>query len=463
MFLPAERGGAVNRKSSYLIFVLSVLLMAMVILNYQEKRAGAATAVQLENQYRLSFYQLVDDVENLEISLAKSLVSNSPKEISLELSHIWRSAYEAQDNLARLPVENMGAAQKFFTQVADFSYHIAEISESGIPADLRLNLEKIYLEAKFLSANLHELEMKAQKDSFNWYKLQQGTSQKISKISFSRGFAEMQNRLVKYPGLIYDGPFSNHIKKEVLSLDGKIISTAEAKEKADGILKTIGISDSSHLKQIGENKGLIPSYLFEHTKLPTASAYAVNSAKQTIYLELSQKGGEMVSLISDREIKYQQISFKQALKRAQRFLQQQGYKQMVLTSYIEQKNTLIFSFVYRGQGVVYYPDLVKVKVALDNGEVMGFEGRQYLLAHHERKKEKPMLTAGQAEKLLNPEVAWEKTQLVLIPKEGKKEILCYECRVKMGKTRFLVYLNAQTGEEEEILRLIEGKNLLLAM
>ena len=85
------------------------------------------------------------------------------------------------------------------------------------------------------------------------------------------------------------------------------------------------------------------------------------------------------------------------------------------------------------------------------------------MAHHDRKTVKPVLTAGQAENLLNPEVVWEKTQLVLIPKEDKKEILCYECRVKMGKTRFLVYLNAQTGEEEEILRLIEGKNLLLAM
>lgn len=452
-----------SRKSSYLIFVLSVLLVAMVVLNYQEKRAGMETAVQLENQYRLSFYQLVDDVENLEVSLAKSLVSNSPQEIGLELSHIWRSAYEAQDNLARLPVENMGGAQKFFTQVADFSYHIAKTSDNGIPADLRLNLEKIYLEAKFLSANLHELEMQAQKDNFDWHKLQQGTSRKISKISFTQGFAEMQNRLVKYPGLTYDGPFSNHIKKEALGLKGRIISAAEAKAKAGGILKAVGVSGSRHLNQIGENKGLIPSYLFEHIKLPTASAYAVNPAKQILYLELSQKGGEIVSLMSDREIQYRQMSFKQALRRAQSFLQQQGYQQMVLTSYIEQKNTLIFSFAYRDKGVVYYPDLVKVKIALDNGEVMGFEGRQYLLAHHDRETVKPVLTAGQAENLLNPEVVWEKTQLVLIPKEDKKEILCYECRVKMGKTRFLVYLNAQTGEEEEILRLIEGKNLLLAM
>lgn len=461
--MPAERGGAVSRKSSYLIFVLSVLLAAMVILNYQEKRAGAQTAVQLENQYRLSFYQLVDDVENLEVSLAKSLVSNSPQEISVELSHIWRSAYEAQDNLARLPVENMGSAQKFFTQVADFSYHIAKTSENGIPADLRLNLEKIYLEAKFLSANLHELEMQAQKDNFDWHKLKQGTSQRISKISFTEGFAEMQNRLVKYPGLTYDGPFSNHIKKEALGLKGQMLSAAEAKEKAERILRSIGVSGSQHLNQIGENKGFIPSYLFEHIKLPTVSAYAANPAKQTLYLELSKKGGEIVSLMSDREIEYQQMSFKQALGRARRFLQQQGYEQMVLTSYIEQKNTLIFSFAYRNQGIVYYPDLVKVKIALDNGEVMGFEGRQYLLAHHDRKTVKPLLTASQAKNLLNPEVVLEKTQLVLIPKEDKKEILCYECRVKMGKTRFLVYLNALTGEEEEILRLIEGRNLLLAM
>ena len=36
-------------------------------------------------------------------------------------------------------------------------------------------------------------------------------------------------------------------------------------------------------------------------------------------------------------------------------------------------------------GVRIYPDLVKVSVALDNGEIVGFEAMGYLMAHQRAK------------------------------------------------------------------------------
>ena len=46
-------------------------------------------------------------------------------------------------------------------------------------------------------------------------------------------------------------------------------------------------------------------------------------------------------------------------------------------------------------------------------------------------------------------------RLALIPRSAGDEVLTWEVPARMGDARFLVYINALTGEEENILRLVE--------
>ena len=57
-----------------------------------------------------------------------------------------------------------------------------------------------------------------------------------------------------------------------------------------------------------------------------------------------------------------------------------------------------------------------------------------------------------------------KNQLALIPSDGGQEILCHEfnCTSPNGK-KILVYVNAQTGNEEDILILYESEKGTLTM
>jgi len=57
---------------------------------------------------------------------------------------------------------------------------------------------------------------------------------------------------------------------------------------------------------------------------------------------------------------------------------------MVDTYYLKEDNTAIINYAYKQGDVVVYPDLIKVKIALDNGEVIGFESKGYLSNHTER-------------------------------------------------------------------------------
>ena len=48
-----------------------------------------------------------------------------------------------------------------------------------------------------------------------------------------------------------------------------------------------------------------------------------------------------------------------------------------------------------------YPDLIKVKVALDNGEILGVETTGYLNCHEQRDTSKVKITKDDAKKVLN--------------------------------------------------------------
>ncbi len=49
------------------------------------------------------------------------------------------------------------------------------------------------------------------------------------------------------------------------------------------------------------------------------------------------------------------------------------------------------------------------------------------------------------------------------PRPTKKEIFCYEFKGKMNNNDFIVYINAETGEEEDILMIVNTPNGVLTM
>ena len=53
--------------------------------------------------------------------------------------------------------------------------------------------------------------------------------------------------------------------------------------------------------------------------------------------------------------------------------------------------------------------------------------------------------------------------LAIIPTEWKTELFCYEFKGKVDDTEFLVYINAENGNEENILVIINTPNGTLTM
>ena len=98
-----------------------------------------------------------------------------------------------------------------------------------------------------------------------------------------------------------------------------------------------------------------------------------------------------------------------------------------------------------------YPDLIKVTVELNEGSLVEYDATGYLMNHQPRGLQVPSLDKEEAKKNMSPLLREKSASLALIPTPGLHEVLCWEfhCENDRGQ-EFLLYLNAQSGMEEQL-------------
>lgn len=81
--------------------------------------------------------------------------------------------------------------------------------------------------------------------------------------------------------------------------------------------------------------------------------------------------------------------------------------------------------------------------------------RHYKTAYEETQQRAPKVTKGQAQQRLSPKLTVLSSRLAFIPTDAGGEIYCYEFRCKGQKEdEILVYIDAKTGNEANILQLL---------
>ena len=400
------------------------------------------------------FYELIDHVETIEADLAKTMVADSPQQNLVLFSDVWRQAFSAQEKLNQLPVSHLTLSNtsKFLTQVGDYGYSLTRKNADGTPVSAAdwANLEELHNYAGYLTVELQKLRSAIQEKNIGLAALSRKGEYIFARASDNlpdREFTRIEQEMVDYPTLIYDGPFSEHIQDiKPKGLTGESIDYQKAEQVAKDFLKN---TDIKSIKKIGNGNGDIKTYGME----------ALTEGGDRVYIDVSRKGGHVVWMLNQRDVDSVNTSPTQAVELAKKFLEQNGYKDMTPTYSMRYDNISVINFAYFDEGVVVYTDLIKVKVALDNGEIVGYEAEGYLKAHHSRDLPEPRLTESQAREKISMRLEPKgKAKLAFIPLENKDEVLCYEFQGTFGGDDFLIYINALTGKEERILKLLRSEN-----
>ena len=446
-------------KKGHMLSVICVLLIIVTVLGimlYQKQREYRQAS---ENNYNRSFYELVDYIQNVETYLAKSMISSTPEHGAETLTHLWREANLAQSYLSMLPIESqeLENTEKFLNQVSDYSYSLSRknIYNEGLSEEDFKNLKELHTYSVELENTLNQLSEDLNTGRLEWGELtKKGTiafAQQVDNVS-KESFSNLEENFHEYSGLIYDGAFSEHLTgQEKKGLVGEDIDENQAKQKVEEFVGKDNIKETSNLGFL-EN-ATIPVYDFSIT----------NKNDETINISISKKGGYIVSMNTNREVNAETISQEEADKKAKEFLESKGFNSMKETYYLKQEGVVTINYAYSQNNVVMYPDLIKVKVALDNGEVLGMETTGYLNNHTQRDISKVKITAEKAKSSLNKNLEIRSEGLAVIPTEWKSEILCYEFKGKVDDKEFLVYINAENGREEDVLIITNTPNGILTM
>ena len=131
------------------------------------------------------------------------------------------------------------------------------------------------------------------------------------------------------------------------------------------------------------------------------------------------------------------------------------------TYYLKEDGFITINYAYKQDEVIMYADLIKVKVALDNGEVIGLETTGYLNCHYEREIPEAGISIEEAKENMSDKVQIRSQGLAMIPTEWNTEKFCYEFKGKIEHVDFIAYINAETGEEEDILIVTNTPNGIL--
>lgn len=387
--------------------------------------------------------------------MGKALVSTSPRQNILILTDVWNHATTAQAELNKLPLSagTVFKTAKFLNQTGDYAHVMAQQNAEGkvLTDENRNMLSQFRQQAAQISQSLHQLERQVFSGNINWAEIVRGTARKIPKednTPIENGFDDIREELTKFPTLIYDGPFSDHITEaKPKGLKGGKISKDQAKKRASEVVDFNNDNDNISTSDGRSVNGRIPSFNFQ-----------VNNGDEVYSVDISKTGGYLVSLISNRSVTSSRISQKEAAEKGKDYLAVQGYPNMEPTYSEVDRNIAFISYAYKDENIIFYPDIINVQVALDNGQVLAVEALSYLMSHHERNLPEPKIDAGEARELASSTLGEiENIRLAVIPQPGMKEVLTYEVRGSIGGETYLIYINAVTGEEEQILKVIKGK------
>ena len=442
-----------------------ILLAALVVggiwgvTQYNQKNSYKT---YLENQYLNEFYSLINSMENIEASLAKSMVSGSDEQMTLLFTETWKNADLAQNNLSRLPTSHLALNEtsKFLNQLGDFSYAIGKQTMDGKNiSDFQWgDLERLHNSSSYLMTTLHTLHQ----DMVDGGIMQFGEIDGKKKFALGRvsesivedHLTRVEKEMTTYPKLIYDGPFSSHLSEvKPKGLKGDGISRKEGEKQ---IISFMGSDRVGEINSLSRGEGVVNTYGYE------VVPYREEGDRRA-YVEVSRIGGKVVWMMDSKVVENISLSMPKALEKAQSFLEERGFSNMV-PSYSEKYNGVaVFNFAYEQKDVLIYPDLIKVQVALDNGEIVGFEAQGFYMSHQKRNIPKPEMTLDEAKERVSNRLEIFKERLAIIPTEAKEEVLCYEFKGKFQGDTFIVYINAKTGKEQEILKVIKTNSGDLTM
>lgn len=415
------------------LMVLSTVLIGGIMLS---EKQNSSNRVALENLYRSGFSDFKTGVDNMEMNLSKLLVTTEDCE-SCELAHsAYLSSQTAILGLSVLPIESetYHKTSKLINQVGDLCNCYGQALSRKENADAYAeNFDKVYQATSKLKTAVDGISEDMLRAD---YRIINGKLDDFSPLNLK----DTKQNTFEYPEIIYDGPFSDATEKKCFLglMNMKEIDMDDAVRTVNDLFGEYGISS---VKVVGESDQ------------PDAYVIEAKMRGRDVFITVSKQGGKVVGYDSGFTVRVSRLSEEVAKQKAIVYAQNFGYGDMTPVWYNSYEGVAYVNLAPKIDDIVYYTDLVKVKVGLDNGKLIGLEAMGYCAYHHERQP-KFNVSENTAINQVSKKLSIKNVRKALIPLRGK-EIFCYEVYASYNDLDYLVYIDAVSGKQVNIMRVID--------
>lgn len=445
-----------KRKTRILLISYGVAAFAALIVALAACRTGAARYERrLDANDRHAFAEVLSAVQALDTSLQKSAWVATPAMTGAVCTQIYSDAQTAQMALGVLPVQTQ-SLENIAGQIAvlgDYAFALSRAAAAGaaLPDDAREELLAFSDTTAALYEKLAAVEQ-ALSDGAVTTVLHSRLTDALDNLESETAAAadtldaEMTALAADFPAvpaLDYDGAYADRSGDEWRQLvNAAEVTEDEARAAAARLLDC----DAALLTAAGRSEGETPCWNFT---LPDADGEA--SVAVTV------RGGRVLYYASSCASGATALSHEAALAAATAFLARGDYENPTLCTFTRSGNTETLVFAACPNGVLCYPDELRVTVCLESGKILTLEAEAYLKNHTQRDLAVPDADAARAAVPASAELLG--AQPVVLAGAGGQERLCWEfsCADADG-ARCLLAVNAETGAQERILLVIADEN-----
>ena len=382
-------------------------------------------------------------MNNTETKLSKILASNSSTYQKKLLAEIAQNSELAENSIASLPISQNSLADsvKFINQMGGYTQTLADQISQGknLSSQDLSTLSKLQQSVNDMKAQINKFVKKVQQ---NYSILDQSFNLDGDFNNFTIEISKIKGEGVDYPVMIYDGPFADStLDKTVKGLKGDTLTEQECQKEVEKCFK-----NCAEISYSGEINSRFETYTYHVT----------NSDSQVLFVQVSKVGGHVITVSGQGSTSGEKnITEEDAKNIALDFAKQNGVENPQIVWIESVNNHIYLNIAPTENDIILYPDLVKVKVDMASGAVIGYDATNYFINHIPRALKKTGHNANEFKSNLPKDMTVKNQRLVLAPLDYNREVICFEYECEKEGATYYFYLNAENGEEENVLKVIQ--------
>ena len=427
-----------GRKNT-LILGLGVALCVSLGANAWLGAQRVRIARQVNAQRQRELYDVVAAMADIEVNLQKLMIASGAAQSTELLGETALLAQHVESGLARLPMryETAADAMKFAGQMGQYAMALTVQTADGsmLTGEDERQIEGMLEACRALNAHLSSVG----ESMYTQPVEERGSVMGDAAMSWPEE-AIAGESAIKYPSLIFDGPFSDGRQAGTpKGLTGQRVTREVAREAA---ARYAGVT-ADRVRDGADSGGVFEAF-----------GFLADTPGGEVSVQVTGVGAHLLWMMPERAQYEERAARDQCMANAQAYLRDMGFGDMEPCFIQQYDGMIVANFAAVQDGVLLYPDQVKIQVSMENGQVVGAECSQYLMNHTPRMDLTPEIDQQEAAQMLSARLSVKQGRLCVIPQDAG-ERLCWGFEGEFAGSRYFVFVDAKGGEAAEILRVAE--------